>query len=702
MGPRPLPRWRPILLGSLLLCATGAVRCLLAQDGVDFTPDAKLVAYALRDTLWLISTERGAAPRPIGQGGMPHFSPTGRLLAFYSTASGPRQLWVLDTRTLQRREVTRVRGGIETDEGTRFAGWVFDPFQYGWSPDGTRLVFTSLLPATHKPMRATPASSLQSSHDPHKDRRVASPLVLTNDTPLDWTLLGLFKRDVTTQFVANKTADNRPIAGPVVVRVSHLFVVSVETGATTQLTSDDGGYFNPDWSPDGTQIVAVALRGRDLSGWGPEQSDLCTFEVATHKRACITTGPGQKRLPRWAPDGRSIAYLGGPKFAPSAVFVMPAGGGDPRNVTARLDRFVIGFDWSADGRVVFVAYRDGLEAPMAKVDVPSGNFERVDSGVVALEGCGFGGFARHLPAWRTEPSGSDAAAIRVLASVDSLPRSIAHPADPDLLPSDVYQEVLRWKNSRGDEIEGLVLRSKRSRNGRAPLLVNAYSQFLNVARYRDEARLARAGFVVLLPDHRAPHMWMNVMKTPRYDGAAVGPNGIDVLHDDVMSGIDTLIARGFVDSSRMCVYGFSNGGLSALFLLMRTKRFKCASVAAPATPDWPGGFFLGNTDGVVKYMHGATPWSDPGVYVALSPVYHLDQIKTPLLLSVGDDDQTHVIALLGVYNGLRYLGRPVTLLRYPGQGHQLEGPAKADFERRQLEFFKRYLTPDRADRTPGS
>lgn len=682
------------LAEAAIILAVGAPRCAEAQEGIDFSADAKLVAYSLNDTVWLSSTSTAAPAKRVAQGGMPHFSPTGDRLAFYSSASGSRQLWVFDVRTSRLGPVTRVPGGINVDVRTRFSGWIFDPLQYAWSPDGTRLVFTALAPA-RAPSAATHGSVSESDWTPRGTSARGAPLVLTTDTPAEWTLLGVFRRDVTVSLVGSKTADMRPIVDqPRQAKASHLFIANLLEGRTTLLTSDDGGYFNPDWSPDGTQIVAAAAGGRSLDGWGgPEDSDLCLFDLASRNRSCLGTGPGQKRLPRWSPDGKAIAYLGGPRFGPSSVYVVEPAGGASMNATARLDRDVSGFDWGPTRNSLFVAYRDGLETPIARIDVRSGAYARVESGNVWP--LGFGRFVERLPAWRQWPDGNSASRIRALGAIDSLPYTVVDLKDMDPLLLTIRQDIVEWRNSRGHELQGLILRPREAPSSPLPLLVNAYSGFTNVPSYHDEMRLAQEGFVVFLPNHRSPHMWMNLMKNAAYDAATSGAEAIDLLQDDVLSGIDTLIARGLIDSTRMCVYGQSNGGLSALYLLMRMHRFTCASVSAPSTPDWPGSFFLDNPDGTAKYLHGATPWSDPALYVALSPVYHADEVNIPLLLSVGDNDHERLLATVGLYNALRYLGRPVTLLRYAGQGHQLIGAARDDFMRRQVKFFRRYLTSGR-------
>jgi dipeptidyl aminopeptidase/acylaminoacyl peptidase len=72
-------------------------------------------------------------------------------------------------------------------------------------------------------------------------------------------------------------------------------------------------------------------------------------------------------------------------------------------------------------------------------------------------------------------------------------------------------------------------------------------------------------------------------------------------------------------------------------------------------------------------------------------VFHLDRVKTPMLLADGDNDGDFLLDTIEMDNGLRSAGTEVTLLRYPQQGHGFSGPALADFWTREMAFFKRYF-----------
>jgi dipeptidyl aminopeptidase/acylaminoacyl peptidase len=170
--------------------------------------------------------------------------------------------------------------------------------------------------------------------------------------------------------------------------------------------------------------------------------------------------------------------------------------------------------------------------------------------------------------------------------------------------------------------------------------------------------------------------------------------GIAVAVDGVLSGVDELIRLGIVDQDRMCLYGFSNGGAMVNQLVTRTNRFKCAiSVAAALSADWSSNFFMETLSNFAPEIAGGTPWEELQVYMDLSAIYHLDKVATPILLADGDDDGPCLIGSIEMYNGLRWLGKDVTFLRYPGQAHGFTGTAMEDFWNRENTFLDKYLNP---------
>jgi len=261
------------------------------------------------------------------------------------------------------------------------------------------------------------------------------------------------------------------------------------------------------------------------------------------------------------------------------------------------------------------------------------------------------------------------------------------------------QEVIRWKNARGEEIEGVLLKPVGYKDGhKYPLIVDDYpgtSGSFRSSPYGGNQAWASRGYAVLFTSGaRAPHVWMNPFKSVKYDFAAKGAHGWDVTFDDVMSGVDEVIRRGIADPDRMGLFGFSNGGAIAQMLITRTNRFKCAVAQAGVPMADLTRTFLSDPTFDFSTVVGMKPWDDPQGYVELSSVYRLNKVTTPVLLADGDEDGEFLLNTIEVYDGLRSAGKGVTFVRYPGQSHVLTGWALHDFLQRTIDFFDAHLHPE--------
>ncbi len=656
------------------------------------SPDGRWLAYTMQDSVWLMPTRAGSAPRSVGQGSSPLWAPDSRHLAYYSGASGTTQLWVVDLSSAHGTQVTDVAGGINPSGWTHMIGMrggIFDSWRYSWSPDSRKLVVPSQVVVGY----TSPADTLRVAEP------APTPLILTRHTPPSWTLTGVFRSGGfvdAPQLVKGQVSWGKDLSPTLVpVLVNQLFVVDLGSRTVTQLTTDSAGYFTPDWAPDGRTIVCVSSEGRPLTGWGSGPTNLYAIDVATGRKTALTADHVYKRLPQWSPDGQWIAYLGQDTFGEESVKVLSAAGGAPAtDLTAALDRDIQEVAWAADGRSVLLTFADGADRPVARVYRSTGHVEVVTHGAAyrtALTVSHTG-----LIAWK-QSDGVGTGRLYALSPKSETPYVLV-----DLNPQITTwalgrQQVVRWKNSRGEDLEGVLITPVGYAPGRQyPLLVDAYPGYASF--FKDWAMMgnqmwASRGYVVFWPTCRAPHVWMNPWKSPAFGKEAKGPAGIDVMVDDIVSGVDALIQQGMVDPDRMGVYGFSNGGAVVNQLVTRTHRFKAAvSVGAALSADWGSPFFLVTSNQGVASIAGVLPWEDPKAYVDLSTVFHLDHVTTPMLLADGDNDGSFLLGEIEMYNGLRWLGKDVTLLRYPGQGHGFTGPALRDFSDRVMTFFDQHLS----------
>jgi len=667
---------------------------------LQLSPDGTMAAYKLYDRpeLWLVKTQPHSVPRSLGKGTFPVFSPDSRKLAYYSSASGSFQLWVLSLVSGRRQQVTHVRGGIQPDPATWVvgrSGYIYDSLRYSWSPDGRKIVFPSQVPVLKEP-----SAGRQSDTRPAALGEGVTPLVLTPQTPPDWTLAGLFRVGGFSKVkLTNGNLDfSKADANPPPVTTNQLFIVDITTKSVTQLTRGDYSSYTPSWSPDGRKIVCVSNEGQPSGDGQTTSTNLYLIDVATGFKSPLTSGPGYRRIPSWSPDGKSIAFFGASTDHPNREYllVVPSTGGELRNLSLALDRRPIFAYWSPDSQSIVANYKDGANIPVARLSVADGNVEVISDPESAGRYLLAGSMSGALAWSQSDPSAPEI--IRYLPFGKQSSYEVA-----DLNPQvrnwkTGAQEVVRWKNAGGDDMEGVLIKPVGYKPGhRYPLIVDAYPKLGNSFKgdpMWGNQVLATRGYAVFFPNGDGPHVWENPWRSMLHTTRAQGPAGVDIAVDDVVSGVDTLIDRGIVDPDRMCLYGFSNGGGMVDQVITMSHRFQCAvSVAGAVAADWSSLLFLDTRDKFLIDIAGISPWENSQSFTQLSAVYRLNNVTTPLLLADGDDDGNFLFGCIEMYNGLRYLGKDVTLLRYPKQGHGFTGSAMRDFWKRENEFFDRYLKP---------
>ena len=201
------------------------------------------------------------------------------------------------------------------------------------------------------------------------------------------------------------------------------------------------------------------------------------------------------------------------------------------------------------------------------------------------------------------------------------------------------------------------------------------NRFLNIFPLGNYA-FVKAGFAVFFPDHRAPYTFPERAFGEAYVGAALDRDPLDVLTDDVMTGVSELVRRGVADPKRLFLYSTSNGASAIDQLLTQTRAFRTA-VSHGGVADWPG-YYRANqprNDGTIPgFLGGRKPEDSPGLYHRISPIFHAEKIRTPLLLVVGEKDSipnggSRYEDARAFAEALRKAGSPVEFVVYPGEDH---------------------------------
>lgn len=700
---------------SRILCAlTSLIGIVTGMHGVaaafDLSADGRLLAVERGHGIQVLDGKTGCVLQDLGEGLLPLWSPSGNRLAFYSNRSGELQLWTWSTGSGRVRQLTDLAGGVDADPTTRVRGYVTDTFRYSWSPDGTRIVFASRVGRPAAPQT-----------------REGAPLILTNTTPPGLTLYGVFAQPSSNGGVV-EAKDGRSLGYRSMnkgeVLFNQLFIADVHRRTVTQLTSGSRSFFYPAWSPDARTIVfaATGVGERDADSAGGDaitdrskDGEIIVLDMITRQQRVLATGPGLKYRPKYSRDGSKITWLASAtRFDDPKIHVGRLADGE--ELTGfQLDRTIADYDWAGasdngfliqyyDRAVKLARFPSGMHSvsaitPDASISanmaVSANVWSQARDGLIAwLEGSSGRQRVWLLPAGATQPV--------QLIEFDPVADRSAEMLNVGRI------ETLEWRNAHGDELYGTLLYPPDYQSGkRYPLIVDAYplgggNQWMNPMN--GNHTWASAGYFVFKPMPRSPHVWMNCSRSPDFCRASKGPDAWDVMVDDVISGVDALASRGIIDPERMCLYGHSNGATTVNYLVTRTDRFKCAVSVASSLSDWVSPVFL-NTDEWVTNIVGVTPSEDPNAYIRLSAVFHVDKVKTPMLLAVGDKDGDFLLGTIRMYNALRQAGAEVTLLRYPDQGHLFAGPAMKDFHERLMAFFRRHLGPRgtenfHQDRTP--
>jgi acylaminoacyl-peptidase len=648
---------------------------------LDLSPDGKRLAVERSGQLIVMDAGSGRTLKKLGVGLVPRWSPDSRALAFYSRRSGKLQLWTWTISDAAPRQLTHLASGVDPDVATRIMGYISDAFHFSWSPDSTRIVFSSRVPS------ASATAVVR-----------GAPLVLDGTTPSDLTLFDVFAHPGGGTGGVVEAPDGRdlgfraPHAGEILH--SELFVADLGSRQTIQLTNEHAEAFDPAWSRDGRSIAFARIdpptSGTPSSVLTATTGKILLIDVTTRQMRVLSQGDGIRYRPLWSPDGSRLAYLVSKTFDEAASIQVVAPDSGKLLETYGLGGPVVAYDWDyASTAGDFVVSYVGRSA----------------ANVVHVRNMAFlTAFSPGEPeVWSQDRSGTIAwitgESLRDVWIAGRERRSGKHIAD--LAPTttlDLGKELtVSWTNARRETLKGLLLLPPDYKPGRRyPLIVDVYPLIGSTGWMNPlsgNQAWASAGYAVFKPQPRAPQAAPNCSGLPSYCAAGQGPAGLDTMVDDVIGGIAEIDRRGFVDTGHMCLYGHSSGGGVVDYLVTRTNAFQCAVSIAPVLPNWLGTTFLWyDSFGLMSALAGAKPWDDPAAYVQLSAVLRADKNKTPMLLADGDEDGSFLLGTIEMYNALRANGTDVTLLRYPEQGHVLTGVALKDFWQREMTFFSRHLT----------
>lgn len=470
----------------------------------------------------------------------------------------------------------------------------------------------------------------------------------------------------------------------------HIFVVPAEGGTARQLTDGYWNHSTGEWTPDGRELVFSSLRTEDAElSW--RESEVYAVDVASGAIRQLTTRRGQDSGPLPSPRGDLIAYRGSDfhddTYRNSGVYVMGRDGSGPRMISGDFDRQINDMQWAHDG--------SGLYLNVSSEGTRNLHFVSVDGGVRELS------VGEHMFALSsfTETGRAVGTFTSPLVPSDIVVFDLSSPnrrrqltrVNDDVFGGVTFGEVeeIWYESLDGFQIQGWIIKPPDfDPSKKYPLMLSIHGGphgMYNVGFNFAWQEHAANGYVILYTNPRGSSGY----------GSAFG-NAIKNAYpskdfDDLMNGVDEVIARGYVDEQNMFVYGCSGGGVLTSWVVGHTDRFAAASANCPVT-NWLS--FVGTTDGIGWYRNFENfPWDDPSEHLRRSPLMYVGNVTTPTMLMTGVNDlRTPMPQTEEYYAALKVLGVETAMIRFANEWHGTSS-TPSNFLRTQLflrEWFQRH------------
>jgi dipeptidyl aminopeptidase/acylaminoacyl peptidase len=654
------------------------------------SPDGRQVVYVRvtvnekkegYDTaLWIVPADGSEPPRPFTSGphdSSPRWSPDGTRISFVrlpekeKEKEGP-QIYLISTRGGEAVALTSLPKGA--------AGAV-------WSPDGKTIAFeSSANDKDLKKWRAQKEKEAKDKAQKEDDKKGKDEKSEKADDDRESDV-----RVITKAIYRFNGGGYDDPAHP-----EHLWTVAVpEDGAKTpepkQLTSGDLSEGDASWSPDGSLLYFGSVRNKEPYYEDPKATLFVVPAVGGDTRQVLSFNGGANDY-SLSPDGRWIALIGftnpdKPRsHNESDLFVIgAAAGSEARNLTASYDGEIgegIGSDqhpprgsspkpivWSRDGRFLFVITAEQGRANLARIDVATGAIQPVTHGdqeVVSYSASADGS--------RIALVLSTTTVLGDLYSLDTASGKLTLVARPN---QELFSQLnltppeeIVYKSFDGKEIHAFVQKpADFDPKKKYPLILDIHGgphTAYGYTFFHEMQWMAAKGYVVLYPNPRGSSEYGqdfgNIIQFefPGDDAK------------DLLAGVDEMVKRGIADPKRLGVTGGSGGGILTNWIVTQTDRF-AAAAAQRSIASWADFWYTADfTLFRPSWFHGA-PWEDPQDFARRSPITYAAKITTPLMLIEGEADYRTPPGAGGeqMFRALKYLKKPVVMVRFPGESHEL-------------------------------
>jgi acylaminoacyl-peptidase len=585
--------------------------------------------------LW-ISNIDGSRVRQLTQGNQrdyaPRWSNDGKKIVFLSNQDDSKvklYLMFLDTR-----------------ETIVLTNTSIPPGAAAWSPDDRQLAFTQWVPEVKKSLLTIPAK-------PEGAEWNAPPIYIDE---------------------MNYRSDGSGYAKPGKMQI---FTLGIEGGTPRQRTFTSNNHGNPIWAKDSQSLFFSANLHEKIES-EPNNSEIYQLQLTNGTIKALTTRFGPDTDIALSPDGKKIAYIGNDDtfqgYQVTHLYVMNVDGTGVKNLTTGLDRDASNPQWEGNGQGVYFQYDEMGATKIGHVSL-TGKVRTIVEGLGGLDlGRPYvaGTFtASNNNRFAFTQGGADYPADLAVWNTGETKRITT--VNDDLFS---YRKIGKtqeiWWESSFDKkrIQGwIVTPPDFDPTKKYPLILEIhggpFTMYGPSFAYEIQA-YAAAGYVVLYTNPRGSTGYGQDF------GNSIHHDYPNHDYEDLMSGVDTVIGKGYIDTTNLFVTGGSGGGVLTAWIIGKTNRFKAAVVAKPVI-NWYS--FVLHADSpafFAKYWFGKMPWEDVEYYHRRSPISLVGNVKTPTMLLTGElDFRTPISESEQYYTALKLQGVEAAMVRIPNASHGL-------------------------------
>ena len=583
--------------------------------------------------IWIINFD-GTDNRPITTGNFkdnsPKWSNKGDKFIFKSNREGKSQIFLFDLNNNSLQKLTN--------------------FQYSmgslsWSPDDNYILFSSFIDSKRKKLIKMPEKP--------KGAKWNDPPVEISDLNYKYDSSG-FRKPGEVQF----------------------FTIPVSGGTPRQISNikPEKRAGQAEWLGNDNIIFSANLN--DDSDYNTNNSEIYILSLESGKHEALTSRDGPDSSPKVSNDNSMIAYLGYDDeylgYQQNSIYIMKPDGSSKFKIQLNLDRNISNIYWSSDDKRIYFQFDDKGITKIGSTTL-EGKFQiEVDQiGGLSFSRPYSGGFFslsknnRYTFTYGTSYNPADLA-VGYKGSKKRLTNLNKDLFDYKKLGN--VEEIWYESSFDGKMIHGWIVKPPNFDSSKKyPLILEIHGgPHTNYGfHFSSEVQLfASKGYVVLYTNPRG--------------STSYGKDFANLIHhnypsqdyDDLISGVDSVIEKGYIDESNLFVTGGSGGGVLTAWIVGKTDRFTAAVVAKPVINWYSFVLYADNIGYFYKYWFKDLPWNDPESYLKRSPISYVGNVKTPTMVLTGEKDyRTPMAESEQFYAGLKLNKVETMLVRIPNANH---------------------------------